>query len=148
MHTFTVVWLPKPSILDSVRNTPVDYLKNSLSAAKRILAILEAKKTDLRGGRVAGANLPDVLMWEGYESCLKFYCKIASIELVMVGEYETLEFFEEPISNNYPWWFGYPTFHESHSTFNELVVMYPTEDNMKSVILRWKENMEKAKNLS
>lgn len=138
-----IVYLPKPSILESIRSTPVETLKECEYNARRILAIIQAKRIHLRGGRVANSHHPSVLMWEKYPSALEHYHQLACIELLTLGEdYPMPELGSLYTSISKPYWLGYPLLHESHSTFNYDAVIWPSTHHHS--IMHWKKFSEEG----
>lgn len=80
--------------------------------ADQILSFLERKKTE---DEVPYGNHPAVLMWEGYETALKFYRNVMLAESLLRGintDKTPLEVVESVFI--YPPWIGWESFHLSH----------------------------------
>jgi hypothetical protein len=82
--------------------------------AKQILNILLGRAKPSKNGKIPWSNHPAVLMWMGYEECLKIYHNIMIAEWIRRGYNNTMQL-ETPSSDvEYPQWMGDNRLHFSH----------------------------------
>ena len=105
MQTF----LPFRSFKESAKCLDYKRLGKQRVEAKQILNALDPSY-DKKGWKTH----PAVLMWKGYEDCLKIYANAMIKEWISRGYNNTMEFYKTPNDFKLPPWLGRIEFHKSH----------------------------------
>lgn len=110
MNTF----LPTSSFYDSARILDYRRLGKQRVECKQILNVLAKVKEDPKA-KIGWRNHPAVLMWEGFEECLKYYTNTMIQEWIARGYNNTMELYDVDYANLIePFWLGDDRVHSSH----------------------------------